>query len=105
MYLPKSKYQVLESSGEHYINPRTGDSYVGPYILTSEGAFIGSDITNLGPKLEPQQLNIPHKVYFTPSVSRYNLANDEESYYYINNTKPIVATKTKMQNIEFKEIT
>ena len=51
-YTPKSKYQILKSSGNQYEDPRTGKPYVGPYILTSEGAFIGNSVYKPGPKLK-----------------------------------------------------
>ena len=44
-YTPKSKYQFLQTSGNEYINPKTKSPYIGPYILTSGGAFIGNDLS------------------------------------------------------------
>ena len=49
-YQPKSKYQILQTSGNEY-RTHEGTKYEGSYILTPHGAFAGGDITKLGRRL------------------------------------------------------
>ena len=53
-YRPKSTYQILNSSGNEW-KTQGGQLYSGPYILTSGGAFMGNDITNMGQELVKYQ--------------------------------------------------
>ena len=92
-YTPKSKYEVLKTSGDLYKNPRTNEPYIGFYILTSEGAYTGNDITKKGQKLVLINTNPNSKVIFTPNTIRYNLANFNKNEKFINQTQPIISTK------------
>ena len=96
-YTPKSKYQILKSSGDQYQDPRTGNPYVGPYILTSEGAFIGNDISNRGQRLikfNSGNLTKNNNIYFHKNTKEYNKANKSVNLNTIGNFKSIVASKT-----------
>jgi len=97
-YTPKSKYQILQSSGEEYINPLTQTLYVGPYILTSEGAFIGNDVTRKGSKLIKKQSSISSKdsnIRFYQNTRFYNEANGNKIYNQLAGVKNIISTKNK----------
>ncbi len=102
-YIPKSKYEILKSSGNEYKDPQTNKPYVGPYILTSDGAYIGNDITRKGPKLIPLTNTPSNKIVFTPNVTRYNLANSGKNLNFINNTKSIIATKTQPTEKDYQK--
>ena len=102
-YTPKSKYEILKTSGNEYRNSQTNKPYVGSYILTSEGAYIGDDITKKGPRLIPTEDTPLSKIVFTPNVLMYNLANSSKNFNFINNTKPIIATKTKPTEKDYQK--
>ena len=96
-YTPKSKYQILKSSGDQYQDPRTGNPYVGPYILTSEGAFIGNDISNMGQrlvKINSGKITKNNNIYFYKNTKEYNKANKSLNLNTIGSFKPIIASKT-----------
>jgi len=102
-YIPKSKYEILKSSGNEYREPQADKANVGPYILTSDGAYIGNDITKKGLKLIPLINTLSNKIVFTPNVTRYNLANSNKNLNFINNTEPIIATKTQPTEKDYQK--
>ena len=51
-YLPKSKIQILDTSGGEFIYKSSRKPYKGPYIETSEGKYYeGSNSLNLNIEL------------------------------------------------------
>jgi uncharacterized membrane protein YgcG len=105
-YIPKSKYQILQSSGDDYVNSETGTYYIGPYILTSEGAFIGNNITKRGPRLiksdQFSDLRSSNNIRFYQNTTLYNEANSDKIYSQLAGTKNIVATKTKPTDKDYQ---
>ena len=102
-YLPKSKYKILQTSGEKYVDPLTGAPYSGPYILTSEGAYKGNDITKpLLPLTLPATSLKNSRIYPYKNTKEYDLANKFVSNTTVGNFKPIIATKTKPTDQDYK---
>ena len=103
-YRPKSTYQILKSSGDEY-KTLEGEPYKGSYILTSEGAFMGKDITKIGPPLikignkKPPRTN---NILETPNVNKYYRLNPG-TVRFIQSTKPIVSTKTKPTKKDYQK--
>ena len=95
-YTPKSKYQILQSSGDKYIDPRTNNPYVGPYILTSGGAIIGNNLKTKNPiqLINDNQSNINNNLFITEESIEYYPLNKKTSNF-LKNTFPIVSTKIK----------
>jgi hypothetical protein len=93
-YTPKSKYQILQSSGNEW-GLSDGSPYIGPYILTSDGAFEGNNITRKGPQLV--RLSKP-----SPKINNIQESTITQDYYAVNpgvvnmiqQTHPIISTKT-----------
>tara|TARA_R110001592_G_scaffold266709_1_gene532441 strand:- start:18 stop:863 length:846 start_codon:yes stop_codon:yes gene_type:complete len=104
-YLPKSKYQLLQSSGDKYLDPRTNSPYVGPYILTSEGAYKGNNVLYRKEKLiliPPPSVNKNTNIYFYENTKIYNKANKDKYLSLIGGFKPIIATKSKPTEKEYQ---
>ena len=101
-YKPKSTYQILETSGDEYYTLK-GDIYVGPYILTSEGAFQGNNISRIGPILRKitQNESKRNNIYELPSTQEYYAVNPSV-VNFIKQTKFPVATKTKPTPKDYK---
>lgn len=96
-YVPKSKYQLLQASGHEFINPLTKSPYIGPYILTGEGAFIGNDIKQKNKIRLITQSGKAKKqdnIFFTEKTNAY-FRLKPRVVRFIEKTLPIVATKTK----------
>ena len=96
-YIPKSKYQFLQASGHEYFYPKTKTPYIGPYILTSEGAFIGKNINQKNKeRLVPQSLKGKKQdnIFFTSKTNEYYRLKPNTSKF-IQKTLPIIATKVK----------
>ena len=96
-YTPKSKYQSLLASGHEYFYPKTKTPYIGPYILTSEGAFIGRDLNQKGKaRLIPQSLKEKGQdnIFFTDKTNPY-YGLKPNTAKFIQKTLPIISTKTK----------
>ena len=105
-YQPKSKYQILQTSGNEY-RTHEGTKYEGSYILTPHGAFAGGDITKLGRRL--------YKINKKPSNKINNIWETEDTpeYYavsqktrsivnFIKKTKPIISTKTRTTKEDYQ---
>ena len=95
-YTPKSKYQFLQTSGNEYINPKTKSPYIGPYILTSGGAFIGNDLSvknkiKLVPRHKSSRQN---NIFVTLKTGEYSRLKPKV-VEFIARTFPIIATKTQ----------
>tara|TARA_R110002167_G_scaffold310029_1_gene514920 strand:- start:36 stop:788 length:753 start_codon:yes stop_codon:yes gene_type:complete len=96
-YRPKSKYQKLETSGDEWKIRGGGQPYTGPYLLTSDGAFTGNDITNIG-----QRLVKINSTTSTPPINNIRESLKVNEYYrlnpnlvnFIQQTNPIISTKT-----------
>ena len=104
-YTPKSKYQLLQASGHEYKNSQTNKSYIGPYILTSEGAFIGSNVNQKNKiKLIPQSKNrkTQDNIFFTNKTSEY-FRLKPRVVNFIKKTRPIIATKGKPTEKDYKK--
>jgi hypothetical protein len=104
-YTPKSKYQLLQASGHEYKNSQTNKSYIGPYILTSEGAFIGSNVNQKNKiKLIPQSKNkkTQDNIFFTSKTSEY-FRLKPRVVNFIKKTRPIIATKGKPTEKDYKK--
>ena len=104
-YTPKSKYKILQSSGNEYVNSQTNTYYIGPYILTSEGAFIGNDITKKGPLLTKSPTSITSKddnIYFYQNTKFYNEANGNKTYNQLAGVKNIISTKNKPTDKDYQ---
>ena len=101
-YKPKSTYQILQTSGDEYYT-LNGDIYVGPYILTSEGAFQGNDITNIGPVLRKRKSTSSKRnnIYETMETPQYYRVNSSV-VNFIKQTKFPVATKTKPTSQDYQ---
>ena len=96
-YTPKSKYQLLQASGHEYFISPTKTPYIGPYILTSEGAFIGKDIKQRGKiRLTPQSLKGKKQdnIFLTDNTNPYYRLKPNTAKF-IQKTLPIISTKTK----------
>lgn len=105
-YTPKSKHQILKSSGNQYKDPRTGGPYVGPYILTSEGAFIGNSVYKPGPKLIEYNLGRTSQqgnIYYYKNTKDYNQANFNNMLNEISSFKPIISTKNKPTDKDYQK--
>ena len=103
-YRPKSTYQILKTSGKEY-ETLTGTPYSGPYILTSEGAFIGNDITSIGPRLikTTNKLSLrTNNISENPNTNEYYRAN-QNTVKFIQNTSPIISTKVKPNKKEYEK--
>jgi hypothetical protein len=104
-YTPKSKYKILQSSGNEYINTLTGTYYIGPYILTSEGAFIGNNITKKGPLLTKIPSSLTSKddnIYFYQNTKFYNEANENKTYNQLAGVKNIISTKNQPTDKDYQ---
>ena len=79
-YTPKSKYQQLQSSGDKYIDPRNNQPYIGPYILTSEGAFIRKANSNNSIKLLLKNSTpFRNNLFPTEKAAQYTPLNESTS--------------------------
>ena len=48
-YIPKSKVNILETSGNEFIIKSTGDYHIGKYLELSNGKYYaGTNVINLG---------------------------------------------------------
>lgn len=104
-YTPKSKYQLLQASGHEYFIPQTKTPYKGPYILTSEGAFIGKDLNQKGKiKLIPQSLKGKRQdnIFFTNKTNAYYKLKPKTSKF-VQKTLPIISTKTKPTEKDYEK--
>jgi|TARA_R110000803_G_scaffold124462_1_gene192202 hypothetical protein len=94
-YTPKSKYQQLQSSGDKYIDPRNNQPYIGPYILTSEGAFIRKANSNNSIKLLLKNSTpFRNNLFPTEKAAQYTPLNESTSNF-VKFTFPIISTKIK----------
>ena len=94
-YTPKSKYQKLQSSGDKYLDPRNNQPYIGPYTLTSEGAFIEKVGINNKIQLLLKNTNpIQSNLFITENLAQYLPLNKSTSDF-VKSTFPIISTKTK----------
>ena len=94
-YIPKSKYEQLFSSGDKYVDPRTNQPYVGPYILTSEGAFIAKTSIRNSIKLRPKNPRVVrNNLFITEELANYQPLNKKTSDF-VKSTFPIISTKVK----------
>tara|TARA_R110001592_G_scaffold313836_2_gene589319 strand:+ start:2981 stop:3931 length:951 start_codon:yes stop_codon:yes gene_type:complete len=101
-YKPKSTYQILETSGDEYYTLK-GEIYVGPYILTSEGAFQGNNIEKIGPILRKRKSNESKRnnIYETFKTQEYYAVNPS-IVNFIKQTKFPISTKTKPTPQEYQ---
>ena len=106
-YIPKSAYQILETSGADYVTP-DGKPYVGYYILTSDGAFVGNDIR------VPNKIKLRKSLSLTQKVKQPNnlfIIEDNVRYFalkpaetgFLKTTRPIVSTKTKPTEKDYEK--
>ena len=94
-YTPKSKYQKLQSSGDKYLDPRNNQPYIGPYTLTSEGAFIEKVGINNKIKLILKNPNsFRNNLFLTENSVQYASLNKKTSDF-VKTTFPIISTKVK----------
>ena len=103
-YRPKSTYQILKTSGKEY-ETLTGTPYNGPYILTSEGAFVGNDITSIGPrlvKITNEFLSRINNISENPNTNEYYRAN-QDIVNFIQNISPIISTKVKPTKNDYEK--
>ncbi len=101
-YTPKSKYIVRQTSGREYVYPSSGQDYIGPIIITSEGVFAGNDITNKGPKLNSVNTKPISNTIMNVNTILYNNANREAMLENFENFKPIIPTKVKPTEDDYK---
>lgn len=104
-YTPKSKYQLSQASGHEYKNPQTNKPYIGPYILTSEGAFIGNNVNQKNKiKLIPQSKNniTQDNIFFTDKTSEY-FRLKPRVVNFVKKTRPIIATKGKPTEKDYEK--
>ena len=104
-YTPKSKYQLLQASGYEYFYPKTKTPYIGPYILTSEGAFVGKDLKQKNKiKLTPQSLKGKKQdnIFFTNKTNEYYRLKPKTAKF-IQKTLPIISTKTKPTEKDYEK--
>jgi len=98
-YLPKSKYQIKETSGDEFIDPRTGLDYVGPYVSTNEGNFAGKNplrstvLLLLKSRSAKRKKGKVNNIYETNKTPEYAFAN-RGIVDFIKNTQPLVHTKS-----------
>ena len=101
-YIPKSKYKLLQSSGNEYTFQ--GRPYVGPYILTPEGAFMGNTPTDIGPPLKKRRdyvKNRKNNILENAKTNEYYKVNDGV-VKFIQKTSQIISTKTKPTKIDYE---
>ena len=98
-YLPKSKYQIKETGGGEFIDPRNGFEYIGPYIQTNDGNFAGKNPNNTSVKLLLKSRSVKRKKGKINNI----LENEKTPEYahanigivdFIKNTTPVKATKS-----------
>ena len=102
-YTPKSKYQILQTSGKEW-QTLDGVSYAGPYILTSGGAFIGNSIFNKGPRLQKISIKAPQQnnILENAKTDEYYRANPQV-VTKIQRYKPIIATKSQPKKEDYEK--
>jgi len=103
-YQPKSTYQILETSGNEWKTPQ-GIPYKGSYILTSNGAYMGNDITKKGPELIksfPSTFTTINNIQETMEVNEY-FRLKPDTVKFIQLTKPIISTKTLPSKQDYKK--
>ena len=102
-YLPKTQYKKSSTPNKNYIDPTTGEIYLGEYIETSEGVFKGNNpilqnqLEVIKPKITSNEDShlIPYSnvLPFRKNM-HYSSLNTGPSNYLLNK-KEIVATKPK----------
>lgn len=106
-YLPKSKYQIKETGGGEFIDPRNGLEYIGPYIETNSGYYAGKNPNNTKVKLQLKsrstkrrkgKINNILETEKTPEYAHANIGIVD----FIKNTQPIIATKSIPTNEDLK---
>ena len=96
MYIPKSKYELLETNGNEFKLKKTGKNYIGPYLLTSEGAFVGRNIKDLSERLIPiEKAEIINNIHYDENTISYNKANNRHNFNFLSKSKSIYSTKTR----------
>ena len=102
MYLPKSKYQKLQTSGDKFKDPTTGKPYVGPYMQTSEGSLKGHSLLSVPVylvPLPPKPSEVVNKVIL---MGNYNKLKPQ-IYSKLNTTSTILPTKNKPTEKDYKK--
>ena len=99
-YLPKSKVNILETSGGELIWKKSRKPFKGPYIKTSEGKFFeGTNIYyTKGELIKPEKIsNLPK----SKSNNKFNILK-KDYYDELKKIKTITTTKTKPTEKDYK---
>jgi hypothetical protein len=102
-FIPKSKYSKSSTSGNEYYDPQTGQPYTGPIILTSNGAFMGTNSNTIKGKLLPLQKPKIGKTNLKQiaSTSEYSALKPKISKH-ISSTSNIVPSKNTPTKQDYK---
>tara|TARA_B110000495_G_C22977664_1_gene574396 strand:+ start:850 stop:1527 length:678 start_codon:yes stop_codon:yes gene_type:complete len=101
-YLPKSKYQKLQTSGDKFKDPITGKPYTGPYMQTSEGAVKGHSLLGASLLLTPIEKKLSEKQQKVVLFNSYNTLKPK-IYSQLNTASTILSTKTKPTEKDYKK--
>ena len=101
-YLPKSKIQILDTSGGEFIYKSSRKPYKGPYIETSEGKYYeGSNSLNLNielVKVESAPLNFPK----SKINLKYNILNPSK-FKFLKKLKSIAPSKPQPTEKDYEK--
>ena len=99
-YIPKSKVNILETSGNEFIIKSTGDYHIGKYLELSNGKYYaGSDPTNI-----TEELIIPFSSErLSNSLSSTTYSNLKPKVAkFLSSVKPIYPFKNKPTEEDYK---
>jgi hypothetical protein len=102
-YVPKGKVQILQTEGNEFIFIRNGMTYKGPYIETSDGKFYAGDDPykrSRGNELSKRSTNVLKPR--TKNERTFNI-NKPPHFKYLNKTKPILISKPRPTEEDYKK--
>tara|TARA_R110002167_G_scaffold109869_1_gene280008 strand:- start:17 stop:901 length:885 start_codon:yes stop_codon:yes gene_type:complete len=101
-YIPKSKLQKLQASiNDNFINPLSGESYVGPYVKLSNNSTYAGNGSTLQYKIERRS---------TPQTPNINRDRNSSIYSvlksgiedFLNNVTDIISSKSLPSEDDYK---